>query len=65
MLGAPEINLIEPVEVPDTPEKMEAVARRQVAWTGASTVRTPWAAGCCWRELTRDAVTGRTLADLT
>lgn len=60
----PEIDRIEAVEVPDTPAKMEAVARRQVAWARRDGKQYPCGGKLLMVELTRDAVNVRTIADL-
>lgn len=64
MLLLPEIDRIEPVDVPDTAEKMEAVARRQVEWARREHPSLACGGRLLLAELTRDAVTVRTIADL-
>lgn len=64
MLLLPEIDRIEPVDLPDTAEKMEAVARRQVAWVRRDHPSLACGGRLLLAELTRDAVTVRTIADL-
>ncbi|MCG2595969.1 hypothetical protein [Achromobacter insuavis] len=64
MLLLPEIDRIEPVDLPDTAEKMEAVARRQVKWARQEHPSLACGGRLLLAELTRDAVTVRTIADL-
>jgi len=60
----PEIDRIEAIEVPDTADKMEAVARRQVAWARQDGRQYPCGGKLLMVELTRDAANVRTIADL-
>lgn len=64
MLLLPEIDRIEPVDLPDTAEKMEAVARRQVKWVRQEHPSLACGGRLLVAELTRDAVTVRTITDL-
>lgn len=64
ILLLPEIDRIEQVDLPDTAEKMEAVARRQVEWVRQEHPSLACGGRLLLAELTRDAVTVRTIADL-
>lgn len=64
MLVMPEIDRIGPVETPNTPEKMEAVTRQQLAYVQRECPSYPCGGRLLLAELTRDAVTVRTIADL-
>lgn len=64
MLLTPEVERLEPVEAPDTAEKMVAIARRQVAWVRQEHPSLPCGSRLLLAELTRGTVTARTIADL-
>jgi hypothetical protein len=64
MLVMPEIDMIEAVESPDTDTKMEELKRRQMAYVKREAPGYPCGGRVLMAELTRDAVTVRTIADL-
>lgn len=64
MLLMPEIDRIEHIDVPDTAEKMEAVARRQVEWVRREHPALTCGGRLLLAELRPDAMTVRTIADL-
>lgn len=63
-LFLPEIDRIEPVEPPDTADKMETLMRRQVDWASREHPQFPCGGKLLMAELTRNAVNVRTIADL-
>jgi hypothetical protein len=64
VLVMPEIDRIGPVETPNTPERMEAVTRQQLAYVRRECPSYPCGGRLLLTELTRNAVTVRTIADL-
>ena len=65
MLVTPEIDRVERVELPDTDARMEALVRRQMEWARTEHPDFPSCGGrLLMAELTRDAVTVRTIANL-
>jgi hypothetical protein len=64
VLVMPEIDRLGPVETPDTPEKMEAVTRQQLDYVRRECPSYPCGGRLLLAEMTRDAVTVRTIADL-
>ncbi|HCN70856.1 MAG TPA: hypothetical protein DIS96_03745 [Pusillimonas sp.] len=60
----PDIDNLQQVETPDTDAKMEALVRDQVAWAASEHPNLTCGGRLVMAELTRGAVTVRTIADL-